>query len=121
MPIHIKTPQTIEAAGNKPKVIREFLGRVNTRTSEISLAHMLSPQGWEEPGQCPEFHEYTLVLKGKLKVESKDGSMVVGAGEAVWARPGEWVRYSTPDTGGAEYIAVCLPAFSPDQVHRDPV
>ena len=118
MPTLVKSPSVIEAAGNKPKRIEEFVGRVNTRTPAVSVARMKSPQGWVEPGQTPEFDEYTLVLNGTLRVESKDGALDVGAGQAVIAHAGEWVRYSTPDEG-AEYVAVCLPAFSPDTVHRD--
>lgn len=109
----------IQAAGNKPKTIDEFVGRVNSNHSQVSIAHMRSPAGWEEPGQTPEFEEYTLVLKGMLRVESKQGTLEVRAGQAVIAHPGEWVRYSSPEENGAEYIAVCLPAFSPDTVHRD--
>ena len=118
MPTLVKSPSVIEAAGNKPKRIEEFVGRVNTRTPAVSVARMKSPQGWVEPGQTPEFDEYTVVLNGTLRVESKDGALDVGAGQAVIAHAGEWVRYSTPDEG-AEYVAVCLPAFSPDTVHRD--
>jgi mannose-6-phosphate isomerase-like protein (cupin superfamily) len=119
MPRLIETPTRIEAAGNKPKRIDEFVGRVNSGESGVSIAHMRSPAGWEEPGQTPEFDEYTIVLKGLLRVEHRDGVMDVGAGQAVHTRPGEWVRYSTPSDGGAEYIAVCVPAFSPASVHRD--
>lgn len=118
MPTLVSTPSVIEAAGNKPKRIEEFVGRVNTETPAASVARMKSPPGWVEPGQTPEFDEYTLVLKGTLRVESKDGTVEVGAGQAVIAHAGEWVRYSTPEEG-AEYVAVCLPAFSPDIVHRD--
>lgn len=113
----IQNPTIIEAAGNKPKRIEEFIGRANSGTDEISLARMRSPAGWEEPGQTPEFREYTLVLVGMVKVETKTGTLNVHAGSAVITEPGEWVRYSTPE--GAEYIAVCLPAFSPETVHRD--
>lgn len=119
MPERIERPAIVEAAGTKPKVIREYVGRVATHTSALSVARMTSPEGWEEPGQCPEFDEYTLVLKGTLRVEHEGGALVVSAGQAVVARAGEWVRYSTPEPGGAEYVAVCLPAFSPDAVHRD--
>lgn len=121
MPVHITQPTRIEAAGNKPKLIDEYVGRVNSRTSALSIAHMRSPSGWVEPGQTPEFDEYTVVLRGCLRVESEQGAQVieVRAGQAVWTRAGEWVRYSTPDADGAEYIAVCLPAFSPSTVHRD--
>ena len=119
MPTHIPGPKRITAAGNKPKVIEEFIGRVNTGTPSVSVARMHSPSGWEEPGQRPEFDEYTLVLRGLLRVTHERGFIDVHAGEAVITRAGEWVRYSTPGDDGAEYIAVCLPAFSPDTVHRD--
>lgn len=119
MPTLINTPTRIEAAGNKPKLIDEYIGRVNTKTSGISIAHMRSPGGWIEPGQTPEFEEYTVVLKGTLRVEHTGGVLDVKAGQAVIAHRGEWVRYSTPDSEGAEYIAVCIPAFSPEIVHRD--
>lgn len=119
MPKLIASPQRIEAAGNKPKLIDEYVGRVNTQTSAASIAHMRSPAGWVEPGQTPQFDEYTVVLKGMLRVEGRDGTLDVRAGQAVLAASGEWVRYSTPEADGAEYIAVCLPAFSPDTVHRD--
>ena len=119
MPTLISQPTRIQSAGNKPKLIDEYVGRVNTRTSAASVAHMRSPQGWLEPGQTPEFDEFTIVLKGLLRVEHKDGTLDVAAGQAVIAHSGEWVRYSTPDEGGAEYIAVCLPAFSMETVHRD--
>jgi ethanolamine utilization protein EutQ (cupin superfamily) len=114
----IERPTIVEAAGNKPKQIAEYVGRVNSSTNGVSIAHMKSPQGWVEPGQTPEFDEYTLVLRGTLRVESRDGTLDVRAGQAVMAPRGEWVRYSTPDEG-AEYVAVCLPAFSPGTVHRD--
>jgi len=117
VPTLIAAPKRIEAAGNKPKLIEEYVGRVNSGTASVSIAHMHSPAGWEEPGQAPDFDEFTVVLAGMLRVEHKGGSMDVHAGQAVIAQRGEWVRYSTP--GGAEYIAVCLPAFSPDTVHRD--
>jgi len=120
MPRLIPHPTVIPAAGNKPKVIREYVGRVNTETQALSLAHMQSPAGWTEPGQRPDFDEYTLVLKGSLTVEFEGGSLKVGAGQAVIAAKGEWVRYSSPDPEGAEYVALCLPAFSPQTVHRDP-
>jgi mannose-6-phosphate isomerase-like protein (cupin superfamily) len=116
-PTHVITPTRIEAAGNVPKLIEEFVGRVNTTTSDVSVARMTSPAGWQEPGQTPEFDEFTLVLDGTLQVEHHDGVLEVQAGEAVITRAGEWVRYSTPN--GAQYVAVCLPAFSPDTVHRD--
>ena len=119
MPTLISQPTRITAAGNKPKLIDEYIGRVNSKTSAASVAHMRSPQGWEEPGQKPEFDEFTVVLKGMLRVEHKGGTLDVDAGQAVIAHSGEWVRYSTPQDGGAEYIAVCLPAFSMDTVHRD--
>ena len=119
MPTLIPQPTRITAAGNKPKLIDEYIGRVNSQTSAASVAHMRSPQGWEEPGQKPEFDEFTIVLKGMLRVEHQGGTLDVNAGQAVIAHSGEWVRYSTPLDGGAEYIAVCLPAFSMDTVHRD--
>ena len=119
MPDLIPTPTRIVAAGNKPKAIDEYVGRVNSRTAALSIAHMRSPAGWEEPGQRPEFDEYTLVLKGMLRVSHEGGSLDVHAGQAVVARAGEWVRYASPESDGAEYVAVCLPAFSPDTVHRD--
>ncbi len=115
----IEQPTRIEAAGNKPKLIDEFFGHVNSGTSDISIARMQSPSGWVEPGQTPEFDEYTVVLRGKLKVETKDGTLEVNAGQGVLTSKGEWIRYSTPGPDGAESIAVCLPAFSPDTVHRD--
>jgi ethanolamine utilization protein EutQ len=113
----IEKPTIVQSAGNKPKQIEEFVGRVNTGTEGASVARMTSPAGWVEPGQTPEFDEYTLVLRGTLRVETRDGALDVHAGQAVIAPRGDWVRYSTPD--GAEYVAVCLPAFSPDTVHRD--
>jgi ethanolamine utilization protein EutQ (cupin superfamily) len=118
MPVHVPRPSVIEAAGNKPKKIEEFVGRVNSGTDAVSVARMKSPPGWVEPGQRPEFDEYTVVLEGMLRVEHENGTLDVRAGEAVITRRGEWVRYSTPDDG-AEYVAVCLPAFSPDTVNRD--
>lgn len=117
MPRQIEKPTRIEAAGNKPKLIDEYVGRVNTGTGDVSVAVMQSPAGWVEPGQRPDFDEYTVVLEGALHVEHEDGTTVVEAGQAVHTRPGEWVRYSTPN--GAKYVAVCAPAFSPDTVHRD--
>jgi quercetin dioxygenase-like cupin family protein len=117
MPELIESPSRVEAAGTKPKLIDEYAGRVNTGEERLSVAHMRSPAGWVEPGQRPDFDEYTLVLKGALHVEHEAGELEVAAGQAVLARAGEWVRYSTPE--GAEYVAVCLPAFSPDTVHRD--
>jgi len=119
MPRHIAAPARITAAGNKPKLIDEYVGRVNSDSAEISIALMHSPGGWVEPGQTPEFQEYTLVLKGMLRVEHDGGVIDVKAGQAIVAAPGERVRYSTPLDEGAEYIAVCLPAFSPATVHRD--
>ena len=119
MPTLIEKPSRITAAGNKPKLIDEFIGRVNSKHSQISVAHMRSPAGWIEPGQAPEFEEYTIVLKGLLRVESKQGTVDVHPGQAIIAHPGEWVRYSTPNPEGAEYIAICSPAFSPNTVHRD--
>ena len=119
MPTIIKNPTKIEAAGNKPKIIEEFIGRVNSSDQQISIAKMQSPQGWKEPGQTPEFYEYTIVLKGMLRVETKGKTFDIKAGEAIITHKGEWIRYSTPESGGAEYIAVCLPAFSADTVHRD--
>jgi mannose-6-phosphate isomerase-like protein (cupin superfamily) len=119
MPTLVKGPAVVKAAGNKPKKVEEYIGRVNTRTTELSIARMISPPGWAEPGQTPEFDEYTVVLKGTLRVESREGTLDVEAGEAIMTRRGEWVRYSTPGPEGAEYIAVCRPAFSPDSAHRD--
>ena len=119
VPTFIAQPTRIEAAGNKPKLIDEYIGRVNSATSAASIAHMRSPGGWQEPGQTPEFDEFTVVLRGTLRVEHRSGSMNVAAGQAVITYHGEWVRYSTPDDAGAEYIAVCLPAFGIDTVHRD--
>jgi quercetin dioxygenase-like cupin family protein len=117
MPELIESPSRVEAAGTKPKLIDEYAGRVNTGETRVSVAHMRSPAGWVEPGQRPEFDEYTLVIGGALRVEHEGGELLVRAGQAVLARAGEWIRYSTPE--GAEYVAVCLPAFSPDTVHRD--
>ena len=119
MPRHIDKPTRITAAGNKPKLIDEYVGRVNSSTAALSIAHMRSPGGWSEPRQRPEFTEYTVVLAGMLRVEHDGGTLDVRAGQAVIAEPGERVRYSTPQPEGAEYIAVCLPAFSPDTVHRE--
>ena len=116
---HIKTPSIIQAAGTKNKIIQEFVGRVNTGTDTASIARMQSPSGWREPGQTPEFDEYTLVLQGMLRLETKERIIDVQQGEAVIVRAGEWVRYSTPGPQGADYIAVCMPAFSPGTVHRD--
>jgi ethanolamine utilization protein EutQ len=119
MPTLIAQPTRIEAAGNKPKLIDEYVGRVNSSTSDASVAHMRSPEGWVEPGQTPEFDEYTIVLKGMLRVEHRSGTLDVQAGQAIHTKKGEWVRYSTPEPGGAEYIAVCVPAFDIKTVHRD--
>lgn len=120
MPQLIPQPKQITAAGNKPKLIREYIGRANSQTSAVSVAHMQSPAGWAEPGQRPEFDEYTVVLKGTVRVESERDSLDVKAGQGVIVRAGEWVRYSTPGPEGADYFAICLPAFSPETVHRDP-
>jgi mannose-6-phosphate isomerase-like protein (cupin superfamily) len=119
MPQLIKGPTIIEAAGNKPKRIEEYAGRINSGHTNVSVARMVSPPGWIEPGQRPEFEEITVVLRGMLRVDYEGGSLDVRAGQAVVAHPGEWVRYSTPEADGAEYVAVCFPAFSPDIVHRD--
>jgi ethanolamine utilization protein EutQ len=119
MPTLIHSATRITAAGNKPKLIDEYIGRVNTKTASVSVAHMRSPSRWEEPGQTPDFEEYTLVLKGTLRVTSKSGTIDLNSGQAIITHPGEWVKYSTPGPDGAEYIAVCTPAFSPDTVHRD--
>ena len=115
----IEKPTIIQAAGNKPKEIREYIGRVNSGTDKVSVAHMISPEGWQEPGQTPEFNEYTIVLKGTLRVETENETLLINTGQAIIVEAGEWVRYSTPQKGGVEYIAVCLPAFSPGIVHRD--
>ena len=119
MAIHIPQPTKIQAAGQPPKSIEEFIGRVNSRTAEVSIARMVSPAGWTEPGQTPEFDEYTVVFRGSLHVKLKGAELDVAAGQAVIVKAGEWVQYSSPAPGGAEYIAVCLPAFSPNMVHRD--
>ncbi len=119
MPTIIEKASRVTAAGNKPKLIDEYVGRVNSKTEALSVAHMRSPAGWVEPGQRPEFDEYTVVLRGTLHVMHEQGEMVIHAGQAVIAHKGEWVQYSTPGDEGAEYIAVCLPAFSMDTVHRD--
>jgi len=119
MPELISSPTRIVAAGNKPKAIDEYVGRVNSKTDAVSVAHMRSPAGWVEPGQTPDFDEYTVVLRGMLRVRHAGGTLDVRAGQAVVARRGEWVQYSSPEPEGAEYVAVCLPAFSPDSVHRD--
>jgi len=119
MPKFIEKPTLIQAAGTKPKQIQEFAGRVNSGHANVSVARMISPEGWVEPGQRPEFEEITVVLRGLLRVEHEGGTLDVRAGQSVVTAPGEWVRYSTPEAGGAEYVAVCLPAFSPSTVHRD--
>ena len=115
----IQSPSIIKSAGNKPKIIEEYVGRVNTQSNDISIARMKSPEGWIEPGQTPEFEEFTLVIRGTLKVSTKEGDKILTEGQAVLLRGGEWVQYSSPEPGGAEYIAICLPAFSPETVHRD--
>ncbi len=115
----VETPSIIKAHGNMPKIIEEFIGRVNTGTLEVSIARMKSPAGWVEPGQTPEFDEYTVVLRGLLRVATRDGVVQVKAGESILVEKGEWVQYSSPEEEGAEYIAVCIPAFSPELVHRD--
>jgi mannose-6-phosphate isomerase-like protein (cupin superfamily) len=117
--IKIDKPSIIKAAGNKPKIIEEFIGRVNSETDDLSIARMKSPSGWIEPGQTPEFDEYTIVLNGMLRVTTKDSATDIYEGESVIVSSGEWIQYSTPGPEGAEYIAVCLPAFSPEIVHRD--
>lgn len=117
---HIDNPTRVAAAGEPPKTIEEYVGRVNTGTEALSVAYMRSPSGWQEPGQLPDFDEYTLVVRGALRVEHEGGEMTVSAGQAVHTSKGEWVRYSSPGPEGAEYVAICLPAFSPDTVHRDP-
>jgi quercetin dioxygenase-like cupin family protein len=119
MPKLIESPTLIQAAGTKPKQIEEYAGRVNSGHDRVSVARMVSPEGWLEPGQRPEFEEITVVLRGLLRVEHEGGALEVRAGQAVVTLPGEWVRYGTPEPGGAEYVAVCLPAFSPNSVHRD--
>jgi len=119
MPTLIPKPTVIPCVGTKPKQIQEFAGRVNSGHASVSIARMISPEGWTEPGQCPEFEEITLVLRGTLRVEHEAGVTDVSAGQAIASHPGEWVRYSTPHPEGAEYVAVCLPAFSPGTVHRD--
>lgn len=115
----IPAPTVIPAAGEPPKIIEEFFGRVNSATAQVSIAKMTSPAGWHEPGQTPEFDEYTIVLQGELQVETRSAIHTIVAGQAILVNVGEWVRYSTPSAAGAEYIAVCLPAFSPQTVHRD--
>jgi mannose-6-phosphate isomerase-like protein (cupin superfamily) len=120
MPRKIEAPTVIPAAGTKPKKIEEYVGRVTTKDDQVSVARMVSPSGWVEPGQRPDFREITVVLSGSLHVEHAGGALDVRAGQAVVTEPGEWVRYSTPDPAGAEYVAICLPAFSPATVRRDP-
>lgn len=119
MPTFIAAPTVVAAAGNKPKRIEEYAGRVNSGHTSVSVARMVSPDGWVEPGQRPAFEEITVVLRGMLRVEHEEGVTDVRAGQAIVARPGEWVRYSSPEPGGAEYVAICLPAFSMETVHRD--
>ncbi len=119
MAIKINSPEIIKAAGNIPKVIEEYFGRINTKTSDISIARMISPAGWTEPGQRPDFDEYTVVLKGILQVKTRNKTFSIRSGEAIMVKAGEWVQYSSPEKGGSEYLAVCVPAFSPDTVHRD--
>ena len=119
MPELIREPSRVAAAGEPPKLIDEYVGQANTGQAALSIAHMRSPSGWAEPGQRPEFDEYTIVLRGALLVETEQGELNVAAGQAVHTRPGEWIRYSTPGPDGAEYISVCVPAFAPDTVHRD--
>ena len=119
MPKKIKSSTTIDSVGNKPKTINEFIGLVNSKTSSVSIAHMQSPGGWTEPGQRPGFDEYTIILKGRLKVETEDDILYINSGEAIITYAGEWVKYSTPDKNGAKYIAVCIPAFTPETVNRD--
>jgi quercetin dioxygenase-like cupin family protein len=118
LPTHIKNPTRIQSAGNMPKIIDEFIGRVNTKSDRVSIAHMRSPAGWQEPGQTPDFEEYTIVIRGKLRVQHQGGTFDVLPGQAVIADAGEWIQYSTPDAA-TEYVAICLPAFSPHTVHRD--
>ena len=119
MPTLIAKPTIVQAAGNKPKIIEEYIGRVNSRTKDVSIARMKSPGGWVEPGQRPDFDEYTVVLRGTLRLTTKTNTLDVQAGQAVIVAKGEWVQYSTPGADGAEYVAVCLPAFAPESVHRD--
>jgi mannose-6-phosphate isomerase-like protein (cupin superfamily) len=119
MPSFIKSPSIVKAEGNEPKIIQEFIGRVSSKDTNVSVARMRSPAGWEEPGQTPEFVEYTIVLSGTVRIKSKDGIVDVKSGEAIITQKGEWIQYSTPGIDDAEYISVCLPAFSPSTVHRD--
>lgn len=118
MPTHIERPTRVQSAGNMPKIIDEFIGRVNTKSDHVSIAHMRSPAGWQEPGQTPDFEEYTIVIRGKLRVRHQGGTFDVLPGQAVIAHPGEWIQYSTPEEA-TEYVAICLPAFSPQTVRRD--
>ncbi len=115
----ISAPTRIQAVGTPPKIIEEFIGRVNSKTDGVSIARMISPSGWSEPGQQPEFDEYTIVLRGELQAETTEGTLRVSAGQALIVNKNEWIRYSSPGPDGAEYIAICIPAFSPDTVHRD--
>jgi mannose-6-phosphate isomerase-like protein (cupin superfamily) len=119
MPRIIEAPTRIQAVGQPPKTIEEYIGRVNSQTEAVSVARMISPSGWSEPGQTPEFDEYTVVLRGELQIESREGLLSVKSGQAVIVPRGEWIRYSSPGPDGAEYMAICLPAFSPETVHRD--
>ncbi|MGY8764726.1 MAG: cupin domain-containing protein [Fidelibacterota bacterium] len=119
MPKIINSPTIIKSVGNKPKIIQEYIGLVNSKTNDVSIAHMQSPGGWQEPGQRPDFDEYTIILEGILKVETENNTLFVNKGEAIITYAGEWVRYSTPDDKGANYIAVCMPAFTPETVNRD--
>ena len=119
MATKLNSPTIIESVGNKPKIIHEYIGLINSKTNDVSIAHMQSPGGWQEPGQRPEFDEYTIVLDGSLKVETENNTLFVNKGEAIIANAGEWVRYSTPEAKGAQYIAVCMPAFTPETVNRD--
>jgi mannose-6-phosphate isomerase-like protein (cupin superfamily) len=119
MPTKLNSPTIIESVGNKPKIIQEYIGLINSKTNDVSIAHMQSPGGWQEPGQRPDFDEYTIVLDGSLKVETENNTLFVNKGEAIIAYAGEWVRYSTPEAKGAKYIAVCMPAFTPETVNRD--
>ena len=119
MPIKLNSPTIIESVGNKPKIIHEYIGLINSKTKDVSIAHMQSPGGWTEPGQRPDFDEYTIILKGRLKVETEDDILYINSREAIITYAGEWVKYSTPDKNGAKYIAVCIPAFTPETVNRD--
>jgi len=119
MPTKLNSPTIIKSVGNKPKIIHEYIGLINSKTNDVSIAHMKSPGGWQEPGQQPDFDEYTIVLDGSLKVETENNTLFVNKGEAIITYAGEWVRYSTPEAKGAKYIAVCMPAFTPETVNRD--